>query len=230
MRQASALPSEAKWYQLGVEQTFELLAADNNGLTSTEAKARLETYGYNELKFKKRGALIRFLLQFHSPLIYVLLVASLVTSILGIWTDTAVILGCVILNVIIGFIQEGKGEAAIEALREMMVPECTVLRDGERKVIPARELVPGDVVLLESGDRVPADLRLFGAKNLKVDEAVLTGESMPVAKDGSPIPRPNLPPGDQHCIVFSGTFITQGRGLGVVVGTGEQTEFGKSPN
>ena len=227
MKPASALPNGTGWYQLGVKQAFELLAADNNGLTSTEAKARLETYGYNELKFKRRGLVIRFLLQFHNPLIYVLLVASLVTSILGIWTDTAVILGCVVLNVIIGFIQEGKGEAAIEALREMMVQECTVLRDGEKKVIPARELVPGDVVLLEGGDKVPADLRLFGAKNLEVDEAVLTGESMPVAKDSSPIPRPNLSPGDQLCMAFSGTFITQGRGLGIVVGTGEQTEFGK---
>ncbi|GAI44300.1 unnamed protein product, partial [marine sediment metagenome] len=153
--------------------------------------------------------------------------ASIVTAILGIWTDTAVILGCVILNVIIGFIQEGKGEAAIEALTKMMVLECTVLRDGEQKVIPARELVPGDVVLLEAGNKVPADLRLFHTKNVHADEAALTGESVPVTKNVDPIPRPNLSPGDQQCIAFSGTFITRGSAQGIVVGTGEQTEFGK---
>jgi len=216
-----------RWYQLSAEQTFEALEASNVGFTSSEAKARLAKYGYNELRFKKRGTLVRFLLQFHSPLIYVLLVASLVTSILGIWTDTAVILGCVILNVIIGFIQEGKGEAALEALKKMMVPECTVLRDGEKKVIPTRELVPGDVVLLEGGDKVPADLRLFFTKNVSADEAALTGESVPVDKNSDPISRPNLSPGDQRCIAFSGTFITRGSAQGIVVGTGEQTEFGK---
>ena len=215
------------WYQLSVEQVFEALEAGDGGLTSSEATARLGKYGYNELKFKKRGPLIRFLLQFHNPLIYVLLVASLVTAILGIWADTGVILGCVILNVIIGFIQEGKGEAAIEALRKMIVPACTVLRDGGKKVIPTRELVPGDVVLLEGGDRVPADLRLFFTKNVDADEAPLTGESIPVTKSIEPIPRPDLSPADQRCIAFSGTFITRGSGQGIVVGTGEQTEFGK---
>jgi Ca2+-transporting ATPase len=215
------------WYQLPVEQTFELLAADNNGLTSTEVKARLERYGYNELKFRKRGPLIRFLLQFHNALLYVLMVAALIAALLGKFMDMWVIIGVILATVVIGFIQEGKAEASLEALKKMLVPECTVLRDGEQKVIPARELVPGDVVLLDGGDRVPADLRLFGAKNLKVDEAVLTGESASVAKDGSPISRPNLPPGDQLCMAFSGTFVTQGRGLGIVVGTGEQTEFGK---
>ena len=223
-----------RWYQLPVEQTFEALEASNIGLTSSEAKARLEKYGYNELKFKKRGALIRFLLQFHSPLIYVLLIAALVCAILTIinpesdmWSDVAVILGVVILNVIIGFIQEGKGEAAIEALQKMIVPECTVLRDGEKKVIPARELVPGDIVLLEGGNKVPADLRLFYTKSVHADEAALTGESVPVTKNVEPISRPNLSPADQRCIAFGGTFITRGSAQGVVVDTGEQTEFGK---
>ena len=216
-----------KWYQLSVEQAFEALEAGDRGLTSSEAKARLGKYGYNELKFKKRGTLIRFLLQFHSPLIYVLLAAALVTGFLGHLIDTAVILGVVIANTIIGFIQEGKAEASIEALEKMMVPECTVLRDGERKIIPARELVPGDVVLFEGGDRVPADLRLFYTKNLEADEAALTGESVPVKKNVDPISRPNLPPADQHCITFSGTFITRGSGQGIVVGTGQHTEIGR---
>ncbi len=220
------------WYQLSAAETFGLLAADNTGLSSSEAKARLERYGYNELKFKKRGALVRLLLQFHNPLIYVLLAAGLITGILSLRGedmvgDTVVIFGVVILNVLIGFIQEGKGEAAIEALQKMMVPESTVLRDGRKKVVPSRELVPGDVVLLEGGNKVPADLRLFSTKNLHMDEAALTGESVPVDKDDSPIPRPNLPPGDQRSMAFSGTFATRGRGEGIVVATGEQTEFGK---
>lgn len=221
------MSNDKSWYQLSAAETFELLAAGDTGLSSSGAKARLERYGYNELKFKKRGVLVRLLLQFHNPLIYVLLVAGTVTAVLGIWSDTSVIFGVVILNVLIGFIQEGKGEAAIEALQKMMVPESTVLRDGRKKVIPARELVPGDVVLLEGGNKVPADLRLFSAKNLHMDEAALTGESVPVDKDDSPIPRPNLPPGDQRSMAFSGTFATRGRGEGIVVATGEQTEFGK---
>lgn len=216
-----------KWYQLSVEQVFEVLETGDSGLTSSEAKARLEKYGYNELRFKKRGPLIRLLLQFHNPLIYILLVTAVVTGFLGHWIDTAVILGVVIANVIIGFIQEGKAEASIEALEKMMVPECTVLRNGEKKIIPARELVPGDVVLFEGGDRVPADLRLFYTKNLGADEAALTGESVPVEKNVEPILRPNLPPADQHCMAFSGTFITRGSGQGIVVGTGKQTEIGR---
>ena len=226
------MTNETKWYQLTVDEAFKCLSAGSSGLTSSEAKARLERYGYNELKFKKRSPLVRFLLQFHNPLIYVLLVAGTITGILSLGGedmvgDTVVIFGVVILNVIIGFVQEGKGEAAIEALQRMMVPESTVLRDGRRQVIPARELVPGDVILLEGGDKVPADLRLFSVKNLHMDEAALTGESVPVTKVDSPIARPNLPPGDQRCIVFSGTFATRGRGTGIVVATGEQTEFGR---
>jgi len=221
------LSNWTRWYQLSVEQTFELLAADNAGLTSSEAKARLERYGYNELKAKKRSPFVRFLLQFKNALYYVLIAAAIITFLLGKFMDMYVIIGVILASVIIGFIQEGKAEASLEALKKMLVPECHVLRDGERKTIATRELVPGDVVLLEGGDRVPADLRLFGAKNLRVDEATLTGESLPVAKDGSPIPRPNLVPAEQRCMCFSGTFVTQGRGLGVVVGTGKQTEIGK---
>jgi len=133
----------------------------------------------------------------------------------------------VVLNVIIGFFQEGKAEAALEALRKMIVAECTVLRDGEQKVIPTRELVPGDVVILEGGNSIPADLRLFFTKNAGADEAALTGESTPVEKHVEPIPTPNLSPADQRCIAFGGTFITRGLAQGVVVATGEQTEFGK---
>ena len=221
------MQKEKRWYQQSAEQVFDALESCSTGLTSSEAKARQEEYGYNELKFKKRSTLIRFLMQFHSALIYVLLVAAAFTIILDMWMDTAVILAVVFANTIIGFLQEGKAEESVEALEKMMTPECTVFRDGEKKVIPARELVPGDVVRLEEGGKVPSDLRLFYAKNLSADEAALTGESVPTRKNVAPISTPNLSPADQHCIAFSGTFITQGSGQGVVVATGEHTEIGR---
>jgi len=221
------LQKEKRWYQLRVDEVFEALESGSAGLNTSESKARLEIYGYNELKFKKRSTLIRFLMQFHSALIYILLAAAFVTAILDMWMDTWVILAVVLANTIIGFIQEGKAEASVEALEKMMTPECTVLRDGEKKVIPARELVPGDVVLLEGGDRVPADLRLFYAKNMSADEAALTGESVPVKKIVEPISKPDISPADQCCMAFSGTFITRGSGQGIVVGTGEHAEIGR---
>jgi len=223
----------SKWYQQTAAQVFESLRTSDTGITSGEAKARLEEYGYNELGYEKKSVLRRFLVQFHNPLLYVLIVAGIVCFYLGVFMgeDTLiemyVILGVVLATAIIGFIQEGKAEASLEALKKMMVPECHVLRDGERKTIPTRQLAPGDVVLLEGGDRVPADLRLFSAKNLSADEAALTGESVPVDKNVDPIPRPNLTTGEQSCLCFSGTFITRGRGQGVVVETGKQTEMGK---
>jgi magnesium-transporting ATPase (P-type) len=227
------LREDKSWYQQPVEEVFDALHSSANGLTASESKARLERYGYNELTFKKRGPLIRFLTQFHSSLIYVLIIAATVTAFLSItgevemWMDTAVILAVVLANTIIGFIQEGKAEAAAEALEKLMTPECTVLREGTQEIIPARELVPGDVVLLAEGNKVPADLRLFYTKDMSVDEAALTGESVPVRKMTEPIPKPNLTPADQYCMAFSGTFITSGSGKGVVVGTGEHTEIGR---
>jgi calcium-translocating P-type ATPase len=228
----SASSNETLWYQLTSEQVFEILRSGRSGLVSDEAKARLERYGYNEIKFKKRSALLRFLMQFNSPLIYILLVCAAVTGALCIregadlWMDTVVILAVVLANTIIGFIQEGKAEASVEALEKMIVPECTVRRGGEKTVIPTRELVPGDVVVLEGGDRVPADLRLFHTKNLSADEAALTGESVPVTKQTDPIAGERTI-ADHRCMVFSGTFVTTGRGQGIVVGTGEQAEIGR---
>lgn len=215
------------WYQLPPEKVIGALTTSAGGLPSSEAQARLQKYGYNEIEFKKQSTLVRFLLQFRSALIYVLLVAAVVTAILNIWVDSAVIFAVVFANVIIGFIQEGKAVASIEALSKMMVPECTVLRDGERRDIPSRELVPGDVVLLEEGDRVPADLRLFYVKNFAVDEAPLTGESQAVEKEIQCLSKPNLSLGDQRCMSFSGTFVTRGSSRGIVVATGQHTEIGK---
>ena len=216
-----------EWYQHSIEEVFSHLQTSTAGLTDDEAKKRLGEYGYNELKFKRRSNLVRFLLQFHNSLIYILLVAASVTAVLREWPDTIVILLCVVINVIIGFIQEGKADAAIEALKKMLVPESTVFRDGQKKVIPSRELVPGDIVLLECGNRVPADLRLFYTKNFSADESILTGESVPVNKSIEPIFKENLLTAEQRCIAFGGTFIARGQGQGVVISTGEQTEFGK---
>jgi Ca2+-transporting ATPase len=221
------MPNKHTWYQIPVADVRKALATGESGLTSAEAQLRLKKYGYNELVFKSRGSLIRLLLQFNSPLIYVLLAAAAVTAFLNMWVDTGVILAVVLANTAIGFIQEGRAEASMEALKKMMVPQCTVFRGGEKKDIPARGLVPGDIVHLEEGDRVPADLRLFYARNLSADEAALTGESVPVSKGIEPVSKPDLPPADQRCMAFMGTFVTRGSGRGIVVGTGLETEIGK---
>jgi len=218
----------APWYRRPADDVLEELGSQPGGLTGTEARERLATHGPNELAVRKRSELVRFLLQFHNPMIYILLVAAAVTGLLlDEMVDTYVILGVVVLNVIIGHVQEGKAEAAIEALKRMIVAESAVMRDGLRQVIPTRELVPGDLVLLEGGTRVPADLRLVHARNLYADESPLTGESVPVSKHTDPIGRVGLGPGDQRNMAFSGTFVTRGTGQGVVVATAERTEFGK---
>ncbi|MBA1342257.1 MAG: Potassium-transporting ATPase ATP-binding subunit [ANME-2 cluster archaeon] len=171
-------------------------------------------------------------MQFKSPLIYILLASAAITSALSLWAgadmwmDTVVIVAVVIANTIIGYIQEGKAEASVEALEKMMTPECTVVRGGGEAVLPAKELVPGDVVVLEGGDKVPADLRLFHTKNMSADEAAITGESVPVTKHTDPIAG-KATIADQRCMVFSGTFVTKGVGVGIVVGTGEHTEIGR---
>ncbi len=226
------LPSQPQsagqeWYQQSAAQAAAALSASEAGLNSAEAAERLARYGYNEIKFKKTSALVRFLLQFRSALIYLLLASALVTALLQHWTDTAVIMAVVIANAVIGFVQEGKAEASMEALTGMMVPEATVLRDGEPRQIPARELVPGDVVILDEGAVIPADLRLFYARNLSTDEAALTGESVPVEKDTGAQTGSGLSPADQHSLAFSGTFVVRGAGRGFAVATAEKTELGK---
>ncbi|GAB4313883.1 MAG: cation-transporting P-type ATPase [Methanobacteriaceae archaeon] len=221
------MSDETRWYQRTVDETFKLINSSSAGLSIEEVKERLESYGYNEISFKQISPFIRFLRQFKNPLIYVLIVAAAVTAFIGELIDTAVILGVVIANTTIGFIQEGKAESSIESLEKMMVPKCMVIRNSKKKTIFVREIVPGDVVVLESGSQVPADLRLFEAKNLHADEATLTGESVPVSKTVEKISASDLPPADQKCIAFSGTFITEGSGKGVVIATGENTEMGK---
>jgi len=181
--------SQNNYYNKTIEEIFSSLSTNSKGLSDEDAKLRLMKYGPNELKIKKRSSFIRFLLQFHNPLIYVLLASAIICAFLTIWnedidmwSEVIVILLCVFLNAIVGFILEGRAESAIEALRRMTVHECIVIRDGKKKNIDAKNLVNGDIVEIESGKKVPADLRLFYVKNLEIDESILTGESVPVHK------------------------------------------------
>lgn len=226
------MPEVTEWYRLSVEQTLAKLETDTHGLTSAEAKRRLKKYGYNELKFKKPSALIRFIRQFQNPLVYILVAAAIVTVVLSFYgedmlADSIIILSVVWLNAILGFFQEGKAENALLALQKMIVSECDALRDGHQKLIRTRELVPGDIVVLNGGDKISADLRLVETKGVAADESILTGESIPVKKSIEAIDRPDLSPGDQTCIGFSGTFLAKGYAVGVVINTAENTEFGK---
>ncbi len=216
-----------KWHAKDTEAVFEALGTSGKGLSSKEVLLRLQKYGSNKLpEPKKRGILVRFFLQFHNILIYVLLAAATVTAALGHKVDTIVILGVVVLNAIIGFIQEGKAEDALEAIKKMLSAHALVVRDGRHVTVPAEELVPGDVVLLQSGDRVPADLRLFRTNGLQIQEAALTGESLPVEKEPDPVPEESVV-GDRLCMAYSGTMVTHGQGAGMVVATGADTEIGE---
>ena len=197
------------------------------GLDKEEESKRLKAYGQNTLpEVKGHGALRRFLIQFHNILIYVLIASALITAALGHWIDTSVILAVVIVNAIIGFVQEGEAEKAMEAIRLMLAPHATVLRGGQRMSIDGAQVVPGDIVILEPGDRVCADLRLLKSHGMQVQEAILTGESVPVEKDTKPLAEDKAL-GDRSCMAFSGTMVTSGQGTGVVVDTGSNTEIGR---
>lgn len=225
-RNDEAAPPPA-WHARPAESVLEALGATEQGLSTEAWRGRLEQHGPNRLTPpKSRPAWLRLLLQFHNVLIYVLLAAALLTAFLQHWVDTGVIIGVVIVNALIGFIQEGKAEKALEAIRQMLSPQATVLRDGHPRTVPAQELVPGDVVLLQSGDRVPADLRLFRVKDLRIDESLLTGESVPVEKAVDPV-REASDLGDRRCMAYSGTLVTYGQGRAVVVATGDATEIGR---
>ncbi|MDM7322772.1 MAG: cation-transporting P-type ATPase [Gammaproteobacteria bacterium] len=221
-------PKDIAWHAEAASTALKWLESnDSSGLSSDEARTRLKRYGPNRLPPpRKRGPLLRFLLQFHNPLIYVLLASALVTFGLGYLIDASVILGVVLINAIIGFIQEGKAEKALEAVRAMLASHATVLRHGERMEIDAADLVPGDIVLLESGSKVPADLRLLKVKNLRINEAALTGESVPVEKNTDPVDASAVI-GDRTNMAYSGTVVTFGQARGLVVATGTATEIGR---
>ncbi len=208
-------------------QVLEHCESSKDGLSTEEAARRLKAHGPNRLpEAARRGPLVRFLVQFHNVLIYVLLVAALVTALMGHWIDTIVILAVVVLNAVIGFVQEGRAEAAMDAIRNMLAPRANIVRDGRRETVDGGDLVPGDVVLLEAGDKVPADLRLLTARGLAAQEAILTGESVPVEKDINPVEQ-DAALGDRGSMMWSGTLVTQGAGRGLVVATGADTEIGR---
>ncbi len=219
-------PTSENWHAERVNRVFELLKTTADGLSKAEALHRFAKYGANRLPAPKmRSAWVRFLYQFHNILIYVLIAAGAVTALLGHWVDACVILAVVILNALIGFVQEGKAEDALRAIRQMLSPNARVMRDGRQITIQAEALLPGDVVLLQSGDKVPADLRLFRVKGLQIQESVLTGESMAVEKITQPVAVESVI-GDRLCMAYSGTLVTHGQAAGVVVAIGAQTEIG----
>ena len=224
---------EEKWFNKSVQETEKQLETDvNAGLKSSELVARYEKYGHNELKAKqKKSILVKFLEQFKDFMIIILIIAAIVSGIVGIQegegiTDTIIILIVVVLNAIIGVAQENKAEKSLEALQKMSSHAAKVMRDGKLVVIPSKDLVPGDVVILETGDYIPADLRIVEAVNLKSQESAMTGESVPVEKSADVISG-EVELGDRKNMLFSSSLITYGRGKGIVVGTGMNTEVGK---
>ena len=226
LQTGSSDPLAKTWHSETPESVFALIEATSIGLSKQQAQSRLAKFGLNKLaEAKTRGSLVRFIYQFHNVLIYVLIIASAVTAMLGHWVDASVIFGVVVINAIIGFIQEGKAENALKAIRQMLSLNATVMRDSHQVTISAEELVPGDIVLLQSGDKVAADLRLFELKGLQIQESTLTGESVAVEKLIDPVEKESVI-GDRRCMAFSGTLVTQGQGKGVVVATGAQTELG----
>ena len=215
------------WHALPAEVVLDRLGTGATGLDPPEVDRRLAEHGPNRLPDAGRdSALRRLARQLDDVLIYSLLAAAVVTGLLGEWVDTGVILGVVVINAVIGYVQEGRAEQALEAIRAMLTLRAHVVRGGTRAQIPAEDLVPGDVVLLESGDRVPADLRVLEATSLHVEEAMLTGESVPVRKSARPVDD-DADLGDRRSMLYSGTAVTRGQGRGVVVGTGTDTEIGR---
>ncbi|MBB3176314.1 HAD-IC family P-type ATPase [Variovorax sp. Sphag1AA] len=218
----------ASWHAMPIDEVEKRLATDRMaGLAASDAADRLRKHGKNRLpEGRKRHPFMRFLGQFNNILVYVLLGAGFVKLMLGLWLDAGIIYGVVFLNALLGFVQEGKAEKALDSIRNMLSAEARTTRGGETRMIPAEDLVPGDVVLLESGDKVPADLRLVDVKNLRTEEAALTGESVPAEKTIEPVPVKSTV-GDRESMVFSGTMVVSGRATGMVVATGSETELGK---
>jgi len=215
------------WYIQSLTDIYDTLSTTQQGLTQEEVEKRKEIFGCNQLPTpQKISPMKRLLMQCHNPLIYLLLGAAVTTSLLNHWVDTLVIVGVVFINALIGAIQEGKAEKAISALQDMLALRARAMRNGHRITIDSKDLVPGDLILLEAGDKVPADVRLIETHHLWIQEALLTGESIPVEKNCIPV-APETPLGERFCMAYSGTLITQGQGKGIVVSTGTQTEIGR---
>ena len=215
------------WHALPPEEALATLSVEATGLDQRDAEARLRRYGPNALpEAPRQHPLLRFLAHFNSVLIYFLLGAALIALLLNHGIDAAVILAVVLVNAVVGFIQEGKAEEALGAIQDMIAPHAMVLRSGERRVVAVPELVPGDIVLLEAGDRVPADIRLLRARGLLIDEAALTGESVAAEKHQTLIAA-DAGIADQNNMAFSGTLVAAGQATGLVVETGSHTQIGR---
>jgi P-type Ca2+ transporter type 2C len=219
---------EQKWHSMEAKSVLNALNTNpEDGLSASEVQARMERFGRNEIPAgKKRSWFVRLLMQFHNVLIYVLLVAAVITALMDHWIDTGVILAVVIINAIIGFIQEGKAEKALESIRKMLSLVAVVMRDGKKQTVAAEDLVPGDIIHLRSGDKVPADIRLIRTKDFRVEESPLTGESTAVEKRVEPVADSAII-GDQLSMAFSGTVVVFGNATGVVISTGANTELGR---
>ncbi|MCX7623044.1 MAG: HAD-IC family P-type ATPase [Thermomicrobium sp.] len=221
------LPLDLPWHALPAEEALQALASSPQGLTSVEARRRLAVFGPNRLaEIPPPNPLVILIRQFASPLVVALLLAAVVAAALGEWIDASVIVAALAINAFFGFVQEWRAESAIRSLMRYLAPKARALRDGIERVVESTELVPGDIVVLESGTRVPADLRLITAVALMIDESVLTGESVPVAKRVDPVD-PETPLADRTSMAYLGTVVTSGRGRGVVVATGPRTEVGR---
>jgi cation-transporting ATPase F len=220
--------TEEPWHCFGLEEIRQRLETDlSRGLTGDQVALRLETFGTNTLTRKKgQGPITRFLIQFNQPLVIILLVATVVTLFLHEWVEAGVIFGVILVNAAVGFIQESKALKALDALARAMVSSATVRRGGVRREVSAEELVPGDLVLLQSGDKVPADLRLLEVKELRIDESTLTGESIPVQKEDVVLPE-ETGLSDRRNMAYSSTLVTHGTAKGVVIATGDHTEIGR---
>ncbi|WP_127460420.1 calcium-translocating P-type ATPase, SERCA-type [Paenibacillus elgii] len=221
--------SQKKWYQMSTEETLQSSGTEpSKGLTMEESEKRLAAYGKNELaEGQGVSPVTLFLNQFKDFMVLVLAGATLVSGLLGEYLDAVAIIAIIIMNGILGFVQEFRAERSLRALKELSAPNAKVLREGQVELIPARWLVPGDIVVLESGDRVPADIRFIETNGLYAEESALTGESMPVAKHTAPLEGEDIPLGDQRNVGFMGTMLTRGTAKGVVVRTGMATEMGK---
>ena len=218
---------QTPWHALNIEEVLRDLQVHENGLTAREVSRRLRRHGPNQLQEAPRPSVwITLWEQLNNFVVILLIVSSLISALLGEWIDALAILSIVVLNTVLGIVQERRAEQALAALKQLAAPEAHVLRDGHRQVLPARDLVPGDIVFLEAGNYVPADVRLLEAVNLRIEEASLTGESLPVEKNVALVLNQNVQLGDRKNTAFMGTLVSYGRGRGVVVSTGMHTQLG----
>jgi len=218
---------EKAWHALKTEQVLHDLEVHEQGLTSEEAERRLASYGPNQLFEAPRAGFLAMLWdQLNNFVVILLIVASVISALLGDYVEAAAIMAIVVLNAVLGIVQEQRAEEALAALKKLAAPDAQVIRDGHRKSVPSYNLVPGDIVFLEAGNFIPADLRLLEAVNLRVEEASLTGESLAVQKNAASVLEKNVPLGDRKNTAFMGTVVSYGRGRGVVTSTGMHTQLG----